>query len=232
MIQVRKAETRGHANFGWLDSWHTFSFGQYYDPAHMGVGALRVINDDTVAPGQGFARHGHEDMEIVTYVLAGALEHRDSLGNTGVIRAGDVQRMRAGTGIEHSEYNASTTEPVHFLQIWIRPDTNGLEPGYEQITIDPATKAGQFRLIAAGEPQPGAVHIHQDAAIHAVVLKAGESAELPIPPGRRAYLQVASGAVLLKDFPLGQGDGALLTHESNVHLGTTAGGEALLFILA
>ena len=232
MINIRKADSRGHANFGWLDSWHSFSFGSYYDPAHMGFGTLRVINDDTVAPGAGFPRHGHEDMEIVTYVLEGALEHQDSLGNKGLIRAGDVQRMRAGTGIEHSEYNASATAPVHFLQIWIRPDENGLQPGYEQISVEPGEKAARFRLLASPKPQPDAVHIHQDAAIYAAAFEPGNSATLPIAPGRRAYLQVARGEVRLKGYPLKHGDGAMLVGEESLHLETASGGEVLVFDLA
>ncbi|MGA7180952.1 MAG: pirin family protein [Thiobacillaceae bacterium] len=231
MIQVRKAEIRGHANFGWLDSWHTFSFGQYHEPARMGVGALRVINDDTVAPGKGFPRHGHEDMEIVTYVLEGAREHQDSLGNKGKIRAGEVQRMRAGTGIEHSEYNASDIAPVHFLQIWICPDQRGLEPGYEQSSVAPNLMAGRFHLIASSRPRPDAVHIHQDAAIYAAILKAGESSDLPIPADRRAYLQLASGEAVIGNYPLRQGDGAALVDERNLHLDTATGAEVLVFVL-
>jgi redox-sensitive bicupin YhaK (pirin superfamily) len=232
MIRIRKAESRGRTHLDWLDSWHSFSFGHYYDRAYMGLGALRVINDDVIAPGAGFPRHGHENMEIVTYVLEGALEHRDSLGNSGVIRAGDVQRMRAGTGIEHSEYNASATEAVHMLQIWIRPDENGLEPGYEQISLGPALKAGRFHLIASATPQAGAVHIHQDAAIYAAALKPGESSDLPLAQGRCAYLQVAQGEVRLRDYPLKQGDGAMLIAEPCLHLDSPAGGEVLVFDLA
>lgn len=232
MIQIRKADTRGHANFGWLDSWHSFSFGGYYDPAHMGFGALRVINDDVVAPGAGFPRHDHQDMEIVTYVLEGALEHQDSLGNKGLIRAGEVQRMRAGTGIEHSEYNASAAEPVHFLQIWITPDQHGLEPGYEQISLEPGEKANRFHLIASSTPQPGAVHIHQDAAIYAAEFKPGDSAEMPLAQGRRAYLQVAQGEVRLKGYPLKQGDGAMLVGEQSLRLDANVAAEVLVFDLA
>lgn len=232
MIQIRKADSRGHATFDWLDSWHSFSFGRYYHPAHMGFGALRVINEDVIAPGAGFPRHGHENMEIVTYVLEGALQHEDSLGNKGIIRAGDVQRMRAGAGIEHSEYNASATEAVRLLQIWIKPDQNGLEPGYEQISLEPGEKAGRFHLIASPKPQAGAVHIQQDAAIYAAVLKPGESADLALAQGRRAYLQVAQGEVRLRDYPLTQGDGAMLVGEQSLHLDASAAAEVLVFDLA
>ena len=232
MISIRKAGSRGRTQLDWLDSWHSFSFGHYYDRAQMGFGALRVINDDTVAPAGGFPRHGHEDMEIVTYVLEGALEHRDSLGNTGVIRAGDVQRMRAGTGIEHSEYNASATQAVRFLQIWIRPDERGLAPGYEQISLDPAAKAGRFQRIGSAAPLPGAVHIHQDVAIYAAALGAGESAELALADGRRAYVQVARGGVRLRNYPLAQGDGVMLVGEESLHLESATGGEVLVFDLA
>lgn len=232
MIRIRKAESRGHTQLGWLESWHSFSFGHYYDPAFMGYGVLRVLNDDIIVPDAGFSRHGHENMEIVTYVLEGALEHRDSLGNSGVIRASDVQRMRAGPGIEHSKYNASAAEPVHFLQIWIRPNENGLEPGYEQISVTPGEKAGKFHLIAAAKPQLGAVHIHQDAAIYTAALKPGESADLPLAHGRRVYLQVAQGEVRLRNYPLKQGDGAMLMGEESLHLDTVLGGVVLVFDLA
>jgi redox-sensitive bicupin YhaK (pirin superfamily) len=232
MIGIRKAQTRGHTELDWLDSWHSFSFGHYYDRAYMGFGALRVINEDTVVPGAGFPRHGHEDMEIVTYVLEGVLQHRDSLGNSGVIRAGDVQRMRAGTGLEHSEYNASAVEPVHFLQIWIKPDEHGLAPGYEQVSPDPASKPGHFRVIASATPRPGAVHIHQDATIYAAALNPGESAQLPLRQGRRAYLQVVRGELRLGNYALEQGDGVVLVGEESLRLETAAGGEMLVFDLA
>jgi redox-sensitive bicupin YhaK (pirin superfamily) len=237
MMQVRKADTRGHARFDWLDSWHSFSFGHYYDPAHMGFGALRVINDDLIAPGSGFPMHGHQDMEIVTYVLDGALEHRDSLGNHGLIAAGDVQRMRAGRGIRHSEYNASDTAPVRLLQIWLQPDCANLAPGYEQVHIDTADKTGRFRRIASPEPGVGAVHIHQDAHLHAAVLPPGTTASVTLAPGRRTYLQVARGAVDIANYPLKQGDAVKITGETQISVTgrDSADGqpaEVLLFDLA
>src|SRR5438874_5447602 len=177
MIKVRLKDERGHANHGWLDSHHTFSFADYHDPEHMGFHDLRVINDDRVAPGQGFGTHGHRDMEIISYVLDGALEHKDSIGTGSVIRPGDVQRMTAGTGVRHSEFNASKTEPVHFLQIWIQPARTGIAPGYEQKTFPESARRGQLRLIAAADGRDGAVTIHQDAAVYATTLARGERVE-------------------------------------------------------
>lgn len=231
MITVRPAQTRGHANFGWLDTWHTFSFGQYYDPQYLGFGALRVINDDRIAAGAGFPMHGHEDMEIVTYVMEGALEHRDSLGNHGVIEAGEVQRMRAGTGIRHSEYNASASEGIHLLQIWILPDEKGLEPGYRQIRLDPQGRAGRFQLIASQDGRDGSVDIHQDAAIYAARLDAGDSIMFAVTAGRRAYLQVATGNLSMNGYPLKEGDGAAITGEDQLNLTTGHSAEILLFDL-
>ena len=174
-VQIRKSEDRGKANFGWLDSRHSFSFGHYYDPRHMGFGHLRVINEDRVAPGEGFPAHPHSDMEIISYVLEGALEHRDSLGTGSVIRPGDVQRMSAGKGIRHSEFNASRSEPVHFLQIWIIPERRGLEPGYEQKSFPVEEKRGQLRLVASRDGREGSVTIHQDASLYATILSKGQS---------------------------------------------------------
>lgn len=231
MITIRPAQTRGHANFGWLDTWHTFSFGQYYDPQYLGFGSLRVINDDRIAAGAGFPMHGHEDMEIVTYVMEGALEHRDSLGNQGVITAGEVQRMRAGTGIRHSEYNASATDGIHLLQIWIMPDQKGLEPSYKQIRLDPLGRSGRFQLIASPDGRDGSVDIHQDASIYAAQLNPGDSIDFPVKPSRRAYLQVATGSASLNGHPLQEGDGAAITGEDQLKLETGHPAEILLFDL-
>ena len=240
MIQVRKAEERGHADHGWLDSHHTFSFADYYDPRHMGFRALRVINEDRVAPGKGFGTHGHRDMEIISYVLSGALSHKDSLGTGSLIRPGEIQRMSAGSGVMHSEFNASQTEPVHFLQIWLLPERGGIAPSYEQKTIAPADLDGKLRLIAAPkgtEGSDGAVEIHQDARLYAARLGEGQSAEHALAAGRHGYLHVARGEVTLGEgaaaVTLRAGDGAMLSGEPQVALrGTPAGSEVLLFDLA
>ena len=232
MIEVRKSESRGHARHGWLDSWHSFSFADYYDPARMGFGALRVINEDRIAPGAGFPTHGHQDMEIVTWMLAGTLEHKDSLGSGGLIRPGEVQRMSAGTGIRHSEFNASAQEAAHLLQIWLLPQEKSLTPGYEQKRIAAEEMQGRFRVIASPDGRDDSVTIHQDASIYAARLGAGESAELALAPQRRAYLQVARGAVELKGYPLQQGDAALLQHEEQVAIRAQQDAEVLLFDLA
>ncbi len=232
MLTVRKSHERGHANHGWLDSYHTFSFAGYRDPAWMGFGPLRVINDDRIAPGAGFPTHSHSDMEIVTWVLSGALEHKDSLGNGGVIRPGDAQRMRAGHGIAHSEYNASSTAPVHLLQIWIEPDAYGLEPGYEQITFPPESLGGQLRLIASNDGRDGSVTIHQDAAIRAGRLAAGERATLDLAPGRRAWLHVATGRVTLRGYPLEAGDAVAIRNETAIEIEAQDDSEIVSFDLA
>ncbi len=232
MIEVRKSESRGHARHGWLDSWHSFSFADYYDPARMGFGALRVINEDRIAPGAGFPTHGHQDMEIVTWMLAGTLEHKDSLGSGGLIRPGEVQRMSAGTGIRHSEFNASAQEEAHLLQIWLLPQEKSLAPGYEQKRIAAEEMQGRFRVIASPDGRDASVTLHQDASIYATRLSAGESAELSLAPQRRAYLQVARGAVELKGYPLQQGDAALLQHEEQVAIRALQDAEVLLFDLA
>lgn len=208
MINVRSAAERGTANFGWLDSRHTFSFGDYYDPHHMGFGPLRVINEDRVSPGKGFGTHGHEDMEIISYVLEGALEHKDSIGTGSVILPGDVQIMSAGTGIRHSEFNNSKTAPVHFLQIWIVPDRDGITPRYEQRTFADADKQGRLRLVASSDGDNGSVVIHQDVKLYAAILNRGEEVIHPLPEGRRGWLQVARGAVDLNGHALVTGDGA------------------------
>ena len=233
-MQIRRAGERGHADHGWLDSWHTFSFADYHDPRHMGFRALRVINEDRVAPGGGFPRHPHRDMEIVSYVLAGALEHKDSLGTGSVIRPGDVQRMSAGTGVVHSEYNASKTEPVHFLQIWLLPDRAGHAPGYEQKAFTDADKRGRLRLVASPDGADGSVTIHQDAKIHATVLARGAGVEHALAPGRHAWVHVARGAAEVNGTPLAAGDAAALTGEPIVRLRGAGDDDAelLLFDLA
>ena len=232
MIEVRKSASRGHAQHGWLDSWHSFSFADYYDPARMGYGALRVINEDRVAPGTGFPTHGHQDMEIVTWMLSGALQHKDSLGSGGIIRPGEVQRMSAGTGTRHSEFNASAQDEAHFLQIWLLPQEKSLPPGYEQKRIAAEEMQGCFRVIASPDGRDGSVIIHQDAAIYASRLGSGETADLALIPERRAWLQVARGAVELKGYPLRQGDAALLQHETQVQIRALESAEVLLFDLA
>jgi quercetin 2,3-dioxygenase len=232
MIRIRPARRRGQTALGWLDSRHTFSFGDYYDPEHMGFRSLRVLNDDRVAPGGGFGTHPHRDMEIVTYVLGGALAHRDSLGTGSVIKAGDVQRMTAGTGIRHSEFNASADEPVHFLQIWLLPERRGLAPGYEQRTVPEAEKRGRLRLVASHDGRDGSLTIHQDADVYAAVLDPGERASHRLRPGRHAWVQVARGSVTLNGQPLRAGDGAAVSDETSLDLAGTEPAEVLLFDLA
>ncbi|MGQ9371347.1 pirin family protein [Azospirillum sp. ST 5-10] len=232
MIVVRPAEERGAVDFGWLDSHHTFSFGHYHDPRHMGFGALRVINDDRVAPGGGFGAHPHRDMEIISYVLDGALEHKDSLGTGSVIRPGDVQRMSAGTGIVHSEFNHSASDPVHFLQIWIIPESRGLAPGYEQRSFPAAERQGAARLVASRDGRDGSLTVHQDVDLYATLLGAGGTVALDLRPGRRAWVQVARGAVTLDGTPLKEGDGAAVTDAARLTLASEHGAEALVFDLA
>ncbi|WP_017301854.1 pirin family protein [Nodosilinea nodulosa] len=233
MITVRPASERGAANFGWLDSRHTFSFGNYYDPRHMGFASLRVINEDKVTPSQGFGTHGHRDMEIITYVLDGALEHKDSIGTGSVIRPGDVQRMSAGTGIRHSEFNASDTEPVHFLQIWILPETEGIDPGYEQISIAPEAKQGQLRLVGSRDGRNGSVTIHQDVSLYATTLADGDAVEHTLTPGRVAWVQVVRGAVDLNGQALTAGDGAAVSDLDTLSLaGAAQETEVLVFDMA
>jgi redox-sensitive bicupin YhaK (pirin superfamily) len=232
MIIVRPAEERGVANFGWLDSRHTFSFGHYYDPRHMGIGALRVINDDRVAPGGGFDTHSHQDMEIISYVLEGAMEHQDSIGTGSVIRPGDVQRMTAGTGIAHSEFNHSRTEPVHFLQIWIVPERKGLEPGYEQKTFPLEERRGKARLVASRDGRNGSLTVHQDVDLYTSVLEAGDEVAIDLRPERSAWVQVARGAVTLNGTGLKEGDGAAVFDTATLTLTSDTGGEVLVFDLA
>jgi redox-sensitive bicupin YhaK (pirin superfamily) len=231
MLEIRRSADRGRADHGWLKSFHTFSFADYYDPDWMGYGPLRVINDDRVAPGEGFGKHGHRDMEILTYILAGELEHRDSMGNGSVIRRGDVQRMSAGTGVTHSEFNPSTTTGVHFLQIWIIPDALRLAPGYEQKHFTDADKRGQLRLIAAPDGAGGSLAIHQQARVYAGLLDGAERAELRIAPGRRAWLQMARGALSVDDAQLSAGDGARMAGPAQLTLHGGADAEVLLFDL-
>jgi len=232
MISVRHAAERGTANFGWLDSRHTFSFGDYYDPKQMGLAPLRVINEDRVSPGQGFGTHGHRDMEIISYVLEGALEHKDSIGTGSVIRPGDVQIMSAGTGIRHSEFNDSKTEPVHFLQIWIVPDRDGITPRYEQKTFPDADKRGRLRLVGSSDGRDGSVVIHQDAKLFAAILNTGEQVTQALPTHRKGWLQVARGAVVMNGHDLHTGDGAAVEGEPAITVtGKTDGAEILLFDL-
>ncbi|MDJ0705785.1 MAG: pirin family protein [Leptolyngbyaceae cyanobacterium MO_188.B28] len=233
MITIRPANERGVANFGWLDSRHTFSFGEYYDPSHMGFSALRVINEDKVQPGQGFGTHGHRDMEIISYVLEGALEHKDSIGNGSVIRPGDVQRMSAGAGIMHSEYNASKMEPVHFLQIWILPNQRRLEPSYEQTHFEVEEKQGQLRLVGSQEGRDGSVTIHQDVDLYAANLSEGDQVSHSIADGRSLWVQVARGAVSLNGQVLAAGDGAAVSEEERITLtGAADKVEVLVFDMA
>jgi len=231
MLTVRQAGERGHANHGWLDSWHTFSFADYHDPREMGFGALRVINDDKVEPGQGFGMHGHRDMEIITYVLEGALEHKDSMGNGSVIRPGDVQRMSAGRGVRHSEFNPSRDRPVHFLQIWIEPKITGVRPSYEEKQFGPAEKKGQLRLIASPDGRKGSVTIHQDAHLYAALLDGKDAVAHRLAPGRRAYVHVARGAVKVNGVELKGGDGAKIAEESELEFSGAKQAELLLFDL-
>jgi len=232
MITIRPAEQRGIANFGWLDSRHSFSFGHYYDPKHMGFGPLRVINEDRVRPGAGFDTHGHRDMEIISYVLEGALAHKDSIGTGSVIRPGDVQRMSAGSGIRHSEYNHSESEPVHFLQIWLLPSEEGLTPSYEQKSFADDEKRGRLRLVASRDGREGSVRIHQDADLYASLLDKNESVTHPLATRRRAWIQVVRGAVETDGKSLRAGDGAAVSDLPALTVtATTDGSEVLLFDL-
>jgi len=231
MVTIRKAHERGHASHGWLDSWHTFSFADYYDPGEMGFGPLRVINDDTVQPGQGFGTHGHRDMEIITYVLDGALEHKDSMGNGSIIRPGNVQRMSAGTGVRHSEFNPSRDERVHFLQIWIEPNVQGVTPSYEEKQFGVRDKKGKLKLIASPDGRDGSVTIHQDALVYAGIFDADNSVRQALKPGRRAYVHVARGAISVNGKALIGGDGAKISGADEITLSDGNGGEVLLFDL-
>lgn len=232
MITIRPSAERGHFDHGWLNTYHSFSFASYYDPAHMGFRSLRVINEDRVIGGAGFGTHSHRDMEILTYVLSGALEHQDSMGNGSVIFPGDVQRMSAGTGIAHSEYNHEKDQPVHFLQIWLLPERNGIVPGYEQRTFPQEEREGRLRLIAARDGRDESVRIHQDVDLYAATLEAGHSVMHVLRPGRHAWLQVARGGVELNGAGLAAGDGAAVSDESALEITATEGAEILLFDLA
>jgi redox-sensitive bicupin YhaK (pirin superfamily) len=233
MIIPRPSAERGHFDHGWLDTFHTFSFADYHDPAHMGFRALRVINEDRVAPGRGFGTHPHADMEIVTFVLAGALAHADSMGTGSTIRPGDVQRMSAGTGVTHSEFNASRSEPVHLMQIWILPERRGLRPEYEQKAFPEAERRGRLRLIVSRDGADGSVKLHQDARIYATVLAPGERVTHTLAPGRSAWVQLAGGAVRLNGTALAAGDGAAVTGETALEIVADGAGpsELLLFDL-
>jgi redox-sensitive bicupin YhaK (pirin superfamily) len=232
MITLRKSDERGHANHGWLRSWHSFSFADYHDPAHMGWGNLRVINEDLIAPGTGFGTHGHRDMEIVTYVLDGALAHKDSLGNGATITPGEVQRMSAGTGVLHSEFNHERERTTHLLQIWILPSRRGIAPGYEQKRYADADKRGRLRPVAAPDGRDGAVTIHADAALHAGLFDGDEAATLPLAPGRLGYVHVARGELEVNGQRLHAGDAALLRDEPAVALAHGRDAEVLVFDLA
>lgn len=232
MITLRPSHERGHANHGWLDTYHTFSFGEYYDPGHMGFRDLRVINEDRVQPGTGFGTHSHRDMEILTYVLEGELEHKDSMGNGSVIRPGELQRMSAGTGVTHSEHNHSKSEPVHLLQIWIVPEQRGLKPGYEQRSFPLEEKRGHLRLIAARDGRGGAVTVHQEVDLFAALLDRGEVVAHRLNPGRHAWVQVARGAVMLNGVSLKAGDGAAISEEETLEVSASDASETLLFDLA
>jgi quercetin 2,3-dioxygenase len=231
MITIRAANDRGHANFGWLDSYHSFSFGNYYDPNHMGFRALRVINEDWIAPGQGFPTHPHRDMEILTYVLSGSLSHRDSMGNSATVKANEIQRMTAGTGITHSEYSDAESE-THLLQIWILPDTNGLTPSYEEAVFPIETRQGNWRLLASRKGGEGAVMLHQDVDLYATALSAGGQQPFSLRPGRHAWLQVKQGKISLNGLSLEAGDGAAISQETQLDIQAHSDAELLLFDLA
>ena len=231
MITIRKANERGHFDHGWLNTYHTFSFDQYYDPRYMGFRTLRVINEDTVHPGRGFPTHGHRDMEIITYILEGALQHQDSMGNGSMIRPGEVQRMTAGTGVRHSEQNASQSEPVHFLQIWILPHTVDLEPGYEQKHFTEDERRNRLRLIASSDGSQGSVTVHQDIGLYASILDQGATVQHSMPATRYGWLQVARGVVDLNGERVERGDGAVIVGESDLEIVANQRSEILLFDL-
>lgn len=232
MITIRRAAERGHADHGWLDTHHTFSFADYYDPQHMGFRALRVINDDRVAPGAGFPTHPHRDMEIITYVLSGGIAHRDSMGTGSVIRPGEVQRMTAGSGVTHSEFNASRSEPLHFLQIWILPEARGIKPSYEQKTFSAEEKRGRLRLIASREGSEGSVTVHQDVKVYAGLFTAGEEASFALAPQRHAWVHVARGKARVAGQELTAGDAVAVSGEQAVKIEGLAEAELLVFDLA
>lgn len=232
MIRIRKSDERGHANHGWLDTYHTFSFADYYDPAQMSFRSLRVINEDRVAPGRGFGMHAHNDMEIVTLVLEGSLAHKDSLGNGSAIRPGDLQRMSAGTGIEHSEFNPSEREPVHLYQIWIMPERRGLPPGYEQKAFDTAARLNALQLVASPDGHDGSLVIRQDARLFLTTVDKDHTVAYPIKPGRALWLQILRGEAEVNGKRVSAGDGAAITDEAALQLKGAPGAECLLFDLA
>lgn len=232
MIQIRKSTDRGHFNHGWLDTYHTFSFDTFHDPEHMRFRSLRVMNEDRVAPGQGFGMHPHRDMEIVTYVLAGALEHKDSMGNGSVLRAGEFQRMSAGTGLMHSEFNPSPSEPVHLYQIWLFPERKGIEPSYEQKQFPESERHNRLQLVASPDAAAGSLLIHQDARIYLAQLDAGRELSHAPAAGRHAWLQVLRGAIALNGHELSAGDGAAVSDEPSLTLAASTNAEVMLFDLA
>jgi redox-sensitive bicupin YhaK (pirin superfamily) len=231
MLTVRHSNQRGHFDHGWLNTYHTFSFDQYYDPRYMGFRSLRVINEDFVAPGRGFPKHGHRDMEIITYILEGALKHEDSMGNGSVIQPGDVQRMTAGTGVRHSEQNASTDELVHLLQIWIIPNADNLDPGYEQKAFTADERRNQLRLIASTNGRDGSISVHQDVSLYASILEPGQNVQHQMDPTRFGWLQVARGSVSINDESVEQGDGVVIVAESELKIAASEPAEILLFDL-
>jgi redox-sensitive bicupin YhaK (pirin superfamily) len=231
MLEIRRAGERGHAQHGWLDSWHSFSFADYYDPAHMGYGPLRVINEDRIQPGTGFGTHGHRDMEIISYVLEGALAHQDSMGTGSTIVPGDVQRMSAGRGVQHSEFNHAKDAATHFLQIWIEPSVRGIAPSYEQKRFEAAEKRGRLRLVASPDGADGSVQLHQDARLYAALIDGAERASHALAPGRRAYVHLVRGKLAVNGTPLGAGDAAKLAGVSEIVLDKGESAEALLFDL-
>lgn len=231
MIQVRRANERGHFDHGWLDTYHTFSFGDYHDPEHTRFRTLRVMNEDRIAPQRGFGLHPHRDMEIVTYVLSGELRHEDSMGNGEVIKAGELQRMTAGSGLRHAEFNPSATEPTHLYQIWLLPREKGLEPSYEQRAFDPAGRQNQLQLVAGGDGDHGAMQIQQDARLYLADLTAGGAIDSPIASGRHAWLQVLRGSVAFNGYQLAAGDGAAVSDTQSIQITSADGGEVMLFEL-
>lgn len=232
MLTLRKSQDRGHANHGWLDSYHSFSFANYHDPAHMGFGSLRVINEDRIAPGTGFGAHGHRDMEIISYVLQGNLAHKDSMGNIEGIPPGDVQRMSAGSGVMHSEFNHAPDQVTHFLQIWIEPDVRGVVPSYEQKSFPDADKRGRLRLVASPDGADGSVTLHADARMYAGLFDGGEAAQLPLATGRKAYVHLVRGELSVNGTVIKGGDAAKLEGEAAVKLQAGRDAEVLVFDLA
>jgi quercetin 2,3-dioxygenase len=232
MIRIRRAAERGHFDHGWLDTYHTFSFADYYDPEHMSFRALRVINEDRVEPGQGFGMHGHRDMEIVTYILEGALEHRDNLGGGAVLKPGELQRITAGTGVRHSEFNPSMTDPVHLYQIWLLPERKGLVPGYEQRSFPEAEKQDRWQLVASRDGRNGSLTVHQDVALYLASLGEGQELSHELAPGRHAWLQVLRGAVTLNGHELAAGDAVAISGEKGLTVRAAAPSEVMLFDLA